>query len=910
LTVGASPLALALELAGDGRARFVFPSEVAAASALAWVLAASGRHALPCDRFMGWDAFKSSVFAGDGRGRPSTKAIRTIFARLLAAENARAPFLCSVVPPGVAAASTRFTASIASALPALRAVPDGPGGHLADWREIRLRYGQFMADHGLYEAAWLGREAGEIKDRWVLFHPDLTEDWDDYSPAVLALPGVRVVLSGELGAEPVPVAGFGTLVEELRAVLLSIRTEVASGTDPAGICISVASPETVLPVLEREARIAGVPLDEREGRPLSESAGGRLLADVAALHGSRMSFASLRRLLLDESRPWKEAAAARRLLDTGIRKHVVAPLPDGPDIWEASIGSDDEVRRLYRGLRTASARIATAAGFRSLRSAFDSFRHAFIDESAWSRRQNDEIARCLAVLDELDEATIAAGIDADGIPGAAETLMDQLKDTRYLPVSESGGIAVYRFPVAAGGMPDLHYVVNLSEGSATAAARPLSFMRADERDRAGASDRDISAGLVRLLAISGKRVFMSCSADGPDGVRPPHPAVEPLEPVRAGLPYDRELWLPNREADAPPIVFPIQAASAGAALATVFGPDCADWSTGIPESPVTMGKSATAALLASQSSGGRLRLSATAIEGYASCAFRRVYARQLKVEAVESGLSFIDNLLIGTIYHDAFSRLLEPLAKAGIPVVSAADGNDGDGPAAGETARPSGEEVRSAIAEAISAIGRDRGPMAGVLVQTATPVLGKMFSAAAASLLSAIDGLVPVLVDEVELSAPLPTLDAELYGRPDLVCVRPGDSGRPRAVIVDYKKSKIPARAELAPDETGTISAIQIPAYTVLVAAAGYEPEAAWYLSVEGSGPSGKGLRLVFGPGDKPCIDAGGMSLLEPALTAAAAKAAATIRSGSVYIPAHRDREAVCVQCDLRPVCRAHYTVR
>ncbi len=893
--MGSSPLALALELAGDVRTRFVFPSEVAAASALTRVLASSGRHALPCDRFMGWDAFKSLVFAGDALGRPSTKAVRTIFARRLAAENARAPFLRSVVPPGVAAASTRFAAAIASALPALRAVPDGPGGHLADWREIRRRYEQFMVGHGLYEAAWLGREAGAVSDRWVLFYPDLTEDWDDYSRAVLAMPDVRVMLSGELGTESVPVAGFGTLVEELRAVLLSIRAEVEAGADPAGICISVASPETVLPVLEREARIAAVPLDEREGRPLSESAGGRLLADIVALHGGMMSFDALRRLLLDESRPWKERGAARRLLETGIRKHVVAPLPDGPDVWEASIGADDEVRRLYRGLRTASARIATAAGFKSLRSAFDSFRHAFIDESAWSGRQNDEIARCLAALDELDEAAVAAGIVADGIPGAAQTLMDQLEDTRYLPMSESGGIAVYRFPVAAGAMPDLHYVVNLSEGAAKAAARPLSFMRADERDRAGASDRDISAGLVRLLAVSGGRVFMSCSADGPDGVRPPHPAVEPRDPARAGLPYDRELWLPNREADSPPAVFPLQSASARAALATVFGPDGADWSTGMPDSPAIMGKAAATDLLESQSATGRLRLSATAIEEYASCAFRRIYTRQLSVKAVESGLSFVDNLLIGSIYHDAFRRLLGPLAKAGASVAAA---------------RPSDSDVQSAIAEAIAAVGRDKGPMAGVLVKTASPVLGRMFSAAAANLLSAIDGLVPVLVDEEELSAPLPTLDAELYGRPDLVCVRPGDSGRKRAVIVDYKKSRIPAKADLAPDETGTIATIQIPVYAVLVAAAGYEAEAAWYLSIEGSEPSGKGLRLVFGPGDKPCIEADRMPLLEPALTAAAARTASTIRSGSVFLPAYRDRDTVCLRCDLRPVCRAHYTVR
>ena len=301
-----------IERLGDPGTRFVFPSEIAASSILVAALAESGRKALPTRRFIGWDAFKSEVFAGDHRGRPSTKAIRSIFALMLTQENARAPFLDSIVPRAAAAASTRFAQSIASALPALRAIPDGAGAHLSDWREIRRRYESFLTNCGLYEAAWLGREAARVNQRWVLFHPDLTEDWDDYAEATCALPDATILLSDGLGKEAVPTARFGTVVEEVRAVLLSIRARVDAGADPASIIISAASPESVLPILEREAAIAGVPLDVREGKPLSESSGGRLVSDAIALSRSRMSFEALRRLLLDQSRPWKEKDAARR----------------------------------------------------------------------------------------------------------------------------------------------------------------------------------------------------------------------------------------------------------------------------------------------------------------------------------------------------------------------------------------------------------------------------------------------------------------------------------------------------------------------------------------------------------------------------------------------------------------------
>lgn len=894
----------------DPAVRFVFPSEVAASSMLSAALAASSRKALPTRRFIGWDAFKSEVFAGDHRSRPSTRAIRSIFALMLTQENSRTPFLSSIVPRTAAAASVRFAKSIGSALPALKAIPDGSSSHLADWLEIRRRYELFLAERGLYEAAWLGREAASSNNTWVLFFPDLTEDWDDYATATHDVPGVTILLSNSLGDAPVPAAHFGTIVEEVRAVLLSIRSQVAAGADPAGIMISVAAPESVLPILEREAAIAGVPLDAREGRPLSESSGGRLVADVIALSRSRMSFEALRRMLLDLSRPWKEKAAARRLLDIGIRKHVVAPFPssDKTDVWEASIGTDDGAMRLYRGLRTASLRIANAKGFRSLRSSFDAFKRSFLDETAWTPRQNDEIARCLAVLDELEEAALAAGLPADTVPGAADAYLEQLAETRYLPVSESSGIAVYRFPVAAGTMPDLHYVLNLAQGAAVAAARPLAFMRADERNKLGASDRDISAGLIRLLSVSGKHVFLSHSEDGPDGVRPPHPAISTES---LGLSYERDQWLPNIEAEARPVekLFPAQVRSAQSALMTVLGQASQDWALGTPEKPVTMGIDAQAKAMQALTKNDVLKLSTTAMQEYSSCAFKRIFFRRLKVEAVDTGLSFMDNLLLGQLYHEAFGRLFEPLARDGRSIVAPAESVDA---ASGALARPSREDIENALVAAIDTLGSDRGPMAGILINTARPVLRRNFLRAAANLLRALDGQVPVMADNTDLTAPLKTPGTQLSGRPDLICRAANDDDRKRAMIVDYKKSKIPSKKDLEPSEDGSVSALQIPAYTVLAEQAGYKPDSAYYLSIEGSQENGKGLLLVFGssPGLKPAIPAEKMYLLRPALESAAALTTGIIQRGEVFVPAMRDRDVLCANCDLRPVCRAHYAVK
>ncbi len=885
----------------DGKVRFAFPSEVAAASALVAALEASGRRALPARRFVGWDAFKAELFAGDERRRPSSKALRSLFARALLAENAEAPFLRSVVPPSAAAASLRFARSVAAALPALDALPPGTGGSLGDWAEIRRRYEAFMDARGLYEAAWLGRAPAASAGRWLLLYPDLTEDWDRYAEAVAAMPSVELILAASLGSEPVPASRHGTVVEEVRAMLVDIRRRVGAGEDPASMMISVAAPDAALPVLEREARVAGVRLDVREGAPLADGTGGRLLSDILALAGDRMPFDALRRLLLDASRPWKEPEAARRLLGRVIARHVVARLPGGPDPWEATLAADEEARRLYRGLKTAARRVTGAPGFRSLRVAFDAFRRAFLDEERWSPRQDDELARCIAVLDELTEAAEAAGLPGDEAPGAAEAFRAMLEDTRYLAVPDSGGVPVYRFPVAAGAMPAVHYVINLCQGAAEAAARPLSFLRADERERLGAGDRDFSAGLVRLLSISGGDTFLSYSEDGPDGVRPPHPALR----AKPGLAYDRATWPPSLEAEGlvPGRVFPLEAASAQAALTTVFPAKGRDWSSGVPEAPARLGPAVAEAVRAFEYRDGRPSLTSTSMDEYSTCAFRRVYRRVLRLEPVESGLSFIDNLLLGSLYHDAFERLLGPMARDGLCFVWPE--------ASGESARPSAEAAKAAREATLGSLAAREGPVAAALVAAQGPALSRAFARAAAVLTQAADGSTPLFVDDEELKTLLADGSLELRGRPDLVCEREDDDGGRLVRIFDYKKRRVPSKASLAPLGDGSLEELQIPVYAILAEDAGLRPEAASYLSIEGYDGKGSSLCLVFGPDKaKPALSEDERRLLRPAVEAAARATARLLETGTVFIPATRDRERVCAECDLRPVCRARYAVR
>jgi hypothetical protein len=944
----------------DNRTTYVFPSEIAAASWLSRTLVESGRRAMPSRRFMGWDAFKSMVFPGDANTRPSTKVIRGIFAKALLTENAKAAFLQALPPPDQAALSPRFAAMIARALPALRHVPDGQGKRLADWRTIRDRYARFMSDQNLHEPAWLIRLPENTGTAFILAFPDLTEDWIDYEAAVTAMPETRIIRSalprsarttqdGQVAAANGPAAArFHTVVDEVRAVLLKIHRAVDEGIDPATILISVAAPESTLPILEREAAVAGIVLDVREGAPLSDSAGGRLLSDILAVTSSRRSFESLRRLLLDQSRPWQQPDLPRALIDFGIARHVIAPIPDSPiDTWTLSMRKATPARLVdfYRVLTRLCDRVAKAGNFEGLRKAFADFKSTLLVDSAWDQRSNDELARCIAEMEELHESAQVAGMAA--IPDAAATCLDHLESVRYLPVSTHHGIPVYRFPAAAGAMPAMHFVINLTEKSAVAAARPLGFLRDDERQRAGVSDHDLSAGLITLLAESGDKVLMSWSEEGPGGTNAPHPAIHSVPPAAIAMSYQRSAWLPNLDCDFSQAAnlrtgFPGQRASAAAALRTTLRGNGPYFDTGHPGHPVTLAADIRDRIADRlKDADGRLLLSDTAMEGYRDCPFKRIHESYLKITAMPTGLSFLDARLIGSIYHDAFSRCFRPLVESGHLVAATM--------VAGTASSPSDADAVLALDSAILSESSRQGPFATILLDMVAPRLRAHFLRAMQTARQLLDGWQALLVEPADMTAPTAMTDVVYRGRPDLVCItglpvqagqpgqpvqagqpgqpvqagqpgqpvqagQPGQLGQdriqgagyPPATILDYKKSRVPAATDLTVDQDGNLLRLQLPLYAALVADAGYRPVTAAYLAIEKE--DGATLRYAFGKDQADTVET--IKHQWAALEKVAARTVATIRQGLVWLPAASDQERLCGACELRPVCRVRYTVR
>jgi len=885
----------------DSGTRFAFPSEIAARSWLEKALELSGFAALPARRFVSWDAFKAERFPGPPDMRPCPALVRSLFARQLMADNAASPFLDSVVPPSVADVSERFSRTVAKALPALGSLPQTGGPEVVDWQRIKSRYETFLKSRNLYEASWRSRAGDRGSDTWVLFFPDLTEDWVDYRDAVLGMADVLVVDSAHISADRIEAASFGTLVDEVRAVVLRVRQEAALGMELADMAISVASAESVMPLLVREASVAGVPLDIRDARPLSESAGGRLASDLLAVHASSRSFASVRRLLLDLSRPWKDASTPLALIDFGIRKHVIAPLPEQQkDLWEASMDSsvNDAVRALYRGIATSSRSFTQASSFGELRQAFDAFRNRWLDDSRWSQVQNDEIARCIMELDALAEAAKLAGMESKG--AAAELWLEHLENTRYLPVSAGGGVPVYRFPVAAGAAPKLHLCINMTEDAARSESRPLAFLREAERERAGAGKQDLSSGLVRLLAQSGSRVVMSWSEDGPQGVSPNHPAISPVAPAAVGMEFPRGDWLVNRDEPGLQLAvgksfkaFPLQCVNARAFIPARSDTVCL--SKSYADKPAALDADVARVLAFSREDGeGRLQLSDTLMENYLSCSFRWLFSSCLHVEERDTGLSFVDARMLGSVYHDVLKTMFAPFAGTNKLVRNAA----------GIDMVPAIGELEPALQTVLEQWTRREGPFAGALLRSAKPYLLYALGETLRNVTTILNGASVAFVEQPMRTQAPAVPEAVLVGKADLVAISSDDG----AIIIDYKKKTIPEIKELVPDKNGVVARLQIPAYACLVESMDLRARDGWYVAIEPDGKNKWNVLHAFG-NDSKAIDAATVPLVMAALQTACAQSAAGIRAGLVFVPHRSDQAQECKDCATRSICRVRYMV-
>ena len=901
----------------DDDSVFVFPSEVAARYWHRRSLELTERRAVRDTRFLSWDRFKEECFSLTRKERPINGIGRSLFAASLLAENAarkpgEEPLLHSVVHPEFADNSGAFLKQLTRLLPQLQGLLNAlaaaeraaSGGALIDpdfRRDLELlsdRYGRFLSDNGLFEPSGERIDISRLVRSYYLFFPEIIEDYRTFAPW-LDSPRVTVV------AIPAPptarMVRFPTAIQELRALCLDLADLLDRGERAEEIAVTAADLPRWEPYLRAEAALRGLPLDFRQGRPLSEYPAGRLFTAVGACEAEGYSLDSVKALLLDRAIPWRDGAALQELVRFGIEQQCLRPFTEGGvlrDPWRFHLERLGERRllSLYTRLRRELSAVVGAPSFRELKGRLLAFATAHLDSSRWPEESGRVFEYCLESLtDFVDTEAALAGVRA---PSSFALWRAHLDERIYVQRSTLAGIAVYPYRVAAGIGPRHHFVVGANQ-TATRVEWPLfPFLRDDERRRLGVVDRAFSDDFLTLYAQSGAEVRLSCSREdfvGPQlapgwfvsqGSVLDEEETERLS-LRDGFVRERAVWSGSQEAAGS--FFPSQKRGVAHVAATAWVRRASDFTRSAVGDPALV-KQLLGQLC---DSGERIRLSPTSLEGFLVCPFAFLFERLLRVPRPREEAAFEDPLLVGTLIHQTLKALFERIGAQERSVLAGRESQHA-------------AWIDEAIAE-VFARWEAEGRL--FLLPIWRDLHGRLREALVTLLALERERFAGFAVGELEESfaSDGPIEGVLLEGKIDRVSYRDG-----QALVVDYKKHRHPSLRDIRGKEGERPASFQIPFYVHLLEKRGTPVGWAGYYDVdEGSyapvldAHSGGGE--AGGSGRQVPLDRDEMTELRVRLEGSVAEMVARLRAGDFRTPASQKG---CEACPLRSICRKRYTVR
>ncbi|MDR2194234.1 MAG: PD-(D/E)XK nuclease family protein [Treponema sp.] len=707
-----------IEALPDRRARFVFPSGV---TTRFWARETAKVALTPIapTRFLAWDGFKAQALSVRQSGKQAINhAIRTLFASNFLMENRKAHFLGEYIPPEYADSYASFLTGLAKLLPALEGIvrrPESAGArdaYFADLHRIYETYSRFLDEHQLFEPAWNRAAFSDSGAVWLLFFPELAEDWEEYREELTSIAETRMedapvriippeaVAPPLISAAPPPsLAGcahtyihFKSTAQEYTWLALTCRQLLdKDGLCPEDICISAAGNNGV-ERLAHEFRLYGLFADVRQEKPLPKYPGGRIFGALAACRSKQWSYAALSDLLLDRAFPWKERDSITILMEFGLRYHCVSGFPEAyraashtgyrdVDVWEKTFEQHrnqefagvmvSSIELFYARLKKDISAIINASSFADLREKWRIFERNHFDRAAINTETATIIGQALASLQDLIEIGERFPEMYQQYAGRAFPIFQSyIQEETYVSESKRRGIPVYAYKVAAGIAPPVHFIINMNQDDAAVVYDGRSsFLREDRKNKLCIQDRDFSAEFIKAYLISGAVPVFTVADNTFSGATVPHRKLGDMlerEITRAQLPvlpdpYRTERTVLNGTASTVPVSSPSDIQKKGWEAFTILHkkPEGID----IRTTAITRGdlraelEKRLCTDPAEESEDEDFRLSPSDLDEYLLCPFKWVLQRGLGVREKQTEIETLDQRDLGRLYHSILERL-------------------------------------------------------------------------------------------------------------------------------------------------------------------------------------------------------------------------------------------------------------
>ena len=809
--------------------RFVFPSQIASDLWARKTCTQGIARSVAKDRFLAWDDFKKeAIQENETRRQPATAVMRDLFADALAKRNSEKSFLKSLIPPEYSGNGKVFAPFIARLLPSLKywetlwiALMQKFPNRLRDaededYETVKKEYEAFLERFDLFEPSWEELKTHEGQTRYVIFFPELIEDFAEYDALLLPPQFTRILAENldhaKLGAQSL--LHYKSAKVEIRDTVVELRRlHEEEGVPYEDMAVSVPELEEMEADLLKEFFLRQVPVTRRAGKKLGETGAGRLFVLISECAASGFSFESLKALILNDHIPWKEREKNKALISFGIKYNcVLSYVQDGTtvDIWEEAFkkaygDGGRELQDYYRQLKKSVDRLAGSITFSDIRKHYFALRGSLLDMEKITAEDDAVLSRCIAELGSLIGLEEKFN-DTALVPSSPfGFFLSYLSGKEYVRAGQKSGVNIFRWRVAAVAPFACHFVLNASQSAASVLYQPLKFLRQDKRKALGLGDTDAS-GAFFLLCDTGEdesfksHIRISASEQTFSGWAIPHSfftqgkTAEP--PVSALDPYaeERRFW---REGTAFGEIFSLQKSSYERWKDTLVQKEN-DFSFFV--SPVSASDTRRIQeLLESALPGddGCLAVTPTRdLNVYYKCSLSWLYNRVFAAEEFSLEAALLDDTSLGILYHKILEKIFAKIKNEDRVFVSGRL----------DIYKNWALEITSDVIKEHPAF---RGPLAVPLVSPQTAGMSKKLERL---LELEADNFNGYEVSELELRVNRKVGDLCINGVIDRVSVSP--DGAP--VIIDYKTSHLPDQTAAEDLPEVPLSEFQMPLYIKL----------------------------------------------------------------------------------------------
>ncbi|MDR0719205.1 MAG: PD-(D/E)XK nuclease family protein [Treponema sp.] len=683
---------------------FVFPSKIASER---WgrkicVLGIAG--SVAGKRFISWDEFKEEVILREERERvPVSSVTRRLFAEFLAQKNAMYaaaslpkaegyPFL-SIIPPQYADRGNIFSASIAKALPALKhwqtlkklkaSLPDDPEDR--DYITAAKEYVKFLKAKNLFEPSWEKIDIKKSDVRYIIFFPELMEDFAEYDE-LLKEPAFSRICLENLETEKPVLYKYQSVREELRSAALEIRRLHFEEAVPfEDMAISVPDLENMEHGLLRQFKLYQIPAVFRAGKALGETGAGRFFSLAKDCQANRFSFTAVKALVLNDHIPWKDRDANKALIGFGIKYNCVSGYGEGKDavdIWKEAFKNsgkgEKKLEKYYLGLRDTIEKLTLAENFKEIRKYYFVFKNIFLDMEKITEEDNAILGRCIEELGGLVEIEEQWNDPAFTPRSPFSFFLSILKEKQYVQKEKAMGVNIFKWRVASAAPFAAHFILNASQDAAAVIYRPLNFLRIDKRKALGIDDVDATPAFFRLCNTGAghgfsPRLRISSSVQTFSGWTIPHSFFEGEDgeaaeaPSTPADPYiaERCFWAgQGTKEEFPKELFYIQKTSFNAwrGLFENKKKEFSFLNSPVPETPGIKGLLKKKIWFRDTEHPGKLIVSPTKdLNYFFNCPLLWLYSRIFEADEFFLEARLLDDISLGLLYHGILEELFEKI---------------------------------------------------------------------------------------------------------------------------------------------------------------------------------------------------------------------------------------------------------